>query len=358
MGLNSARRLEKLRQALVEKRLEAILVSQAENRFYVSGFSGSAGYLLVTASMAVLATDFRYIEQTKRQAPDFEVLQIAGRVDDWFPSLIQRTGIKSLGFESDNMTVAFAKQLSDSLSKADVRVELTPVEGLVEAGRIVKEVEELDLISSAVKISDAAMSHIFEFIREGMTEKAVAWEIERFMREHDSQSVPFEVLVQSGPNSALPHAQPSDRKIGAGEPIVMDIGAKVGGYASDLTRTFCVGKQDAQFRKIHDIVLGAQLSAIALIKEGMTGEQADSFARIIIKEAGYADFFGHSLGHGVGLAVHESPRLGPNSSDILKNGMVFSVEPGIYLPGWGGVRIEDLATLDGGKIRVLSQVQK
>lgn len=358
MGINSARRIEKLRQLLVEKHIEAILVSQAENRFYVSGFSGSAGYLLITASMAILATDFRYIEQSKLQAPDFEVFEIKGKVDDWFPNLIKRAGISTLGFEAESMTVASARQLSDSLTKSQMRVELIPVEGLVESGRIIKEVDELGLIASAVKISDAAMNHIAAFIKEGMTEKTVAWEIESFMREHDSQSVPFEVLVQSGPNSALPHAQPSDRKIGAGEPIVMDIGAKVGGYASDLTRTLCVGKPDAQFRKIHDIVLAAQLSAIALIKEGMTGDQADGFARIIIKEAGYGDFFGHSLGHGVGLAVHESPRLGPNSSDTLKNGMVFSVEPGVYLPGWGGVRIEDLATLDGGKIRVLSQVPK
>ena len=358
MGLNSARRLEKLRQLLVEKRLEGILVSQAENRFYVSGFSGSAGYLLITAGMAVLATDFRYIEQSKRQASDFEVFQITGKVDDWFPDLVKRAGISTLGFEAESMTVAFARQLSDSLAKSQMKVELTPVDGLVEAGRIVKEADEIGLIAAAVKISDAAMNHISAYIQEGMTEKAVAWEIERFMREHDSESVPFEVLVQSGPNSALPHAQPSSRKIGGGEPIVMDIGAKVGGYASDLTRTICVGKPDAQFNKIHDIVLAAQLSAIALIKEGMTGDQADGFARVIIKEAGYGDFFGHSLGHGVGLAVHESPRLGPNSSDVLKNGMVFSVEPGIYLPGWGGVRIEDLATLDGGKIRVLSQAKK
>ena len=191
-----------------------------------------------------------------------------------------------------------------------------------------------------------------------MTEKEVAWEIERFMREHQSQSVPFEVLVQSGPNSALPHAQPSDRKIGPGEPVVMDIGAKVEGYASDLTRTVCVGKPDAQFKKVYDTVLAAQLAAVALIKEGMTGEHADSLARIVIKEAGHGDAFGHSLGHGVGLAVHEAPRLGPNSTDVLKNSMIFSIEPGIYLPGWGGVRIEDLATLENGRIRVLSAAPK
>jgi Xaa-Pro aminopeptidase len=178
------------------------------------------------------------------------------------------------------------------------------------------------------------------------------------MREHDSQSVPFDLIVASGPNSALPHAQPSERKISPGEPIVMDIGAKVGGYASDITRTICIGQPTPDFKKIYDIVLGAQLGAIALIREGMTGEAADNLARVMINEAGHGDAFGHSLGHGVGLAVHESPRLGPNSSDVLKSGMIFSVEPGIYLPGWGGVRIEDLVTLEDGAIKVLSTAAK
>jgi Xaa-Pro aminopeptidase len=191
-----------------------------------------------------------------------------------------------------------------------------------------------------------------------MTELEAGWEIERFMREHGSQPVPFEVIVQSGPNSALPHARPSERKIGQGEPIVIDIGAKVGGYASDLTRTLCLGTPDDRFKRVYDIVLGAQLAAEALVKEGMSGEVADSMARTIIQEAGHGDAFGHSLGHGVGLAVHENPRLGPNSTDVLANGMVFSIEPGIYIPGWGGVRIEDLVTLDKGQIRVLSKAPK
>ena len=358
MGLNSVQRTEKLRELVAGKGLDGIFISQPENRFYVSGFSGSAGYLFVTPKLAVLATDFRYIEQSKLQAPEYEVFQISGKAEEWFPKLIGNSQIKRLGFEFENVSVAFARQLTDAMAKAGLGVELVPLDGLVEAVRVVKDPEEIRLISRAIEISDKAMTHIVGFIKAGMTEKEVAWEIEKFMREHDSQSVPFEVLVQSGPNSALPHAQPSDRKIGLGEPIVMDIGAKVAGYASDLTRTVCVGKPDAQFKKIYDIVLGAQLAAIALIKEGMTGEQADNFARIIIKEAGHGDAFGHSLGHGVGLAVHEGPRLGPNSTDVLKDGMVFSVEPGIYLPGWGGVRIEDLATLENGRIKVLSAAPK
>ena len=358
MGLNSAQRTGRLKGLIAEKGLDGMLVSQPENRLYLSGFSGSSGYLLVAAKTSLLATDFRYIEQSRAQAPEYAVFQISGKIGDWFPRLVADAGIKRLGFESEHVTVAFGRELTESLSKADLEVDLVPVEGLVESIRIVKEPEEIELISKAVEISDQAMTHVMALVMEGMTEKEVAWKIESFMREHDSQSVPFEVLVQSGPNSALPHAQPSDRQLRTGEPLVMDIGARIAGYASDLTRTVCVGKPDDRFNRIYDIVLGAQLTAEELIKEGMTGEEADSFARIAIKEAGHADAFGHSLGHGVGLAVHESPRLGPNSADILKNGMVFSVEPGIYLPGWGGVRIEDLVTLENGKIRVLSNAPK
>ena len=343
---------------MTEKEIEGIFVSQPENRFYLSGFNGSAGYLFITDERAVLATDFRYVEQSKAQAPDYEVFQISGKVEDWFPRLVGGANVRRLSFEGDNLTASSARQLADVLSKTGPGMEFVSFSGVVESIRVVKEPGEIDLISRAVRISDDAISHVIEWIRPGMTERQVAWEIERSMRENGSESVPFEVLVQSGPNSALPHAQPSDRKINPGEPVVMDIGAKFGGYASDLTRTICVGEPDDTFRKIYDIVLAAQLAGLELIKEGMTGEAADNLARIVIKEAGHGDAFGHSLGHGVGLAVHENPRLGPNSSDILKNGMVFSVEPGIYLPGWGGVRIEDLVTLDKGKVRTLSQAPK
>lgn len=358
MGLNSAARITRLRQKLDESKIDGLFVSQPENRRYISGFDGSAGYLLITKEVARLATDFRYIEQSKRQAADFEVVQISGKTEKWFPALLENVRVKRLGFECDNVTVAFGKQLADAAHAAGLGLELVPVEGLVESLRTIKDREELQLISRAVAISDAAMSHIASFIEPGMTETQVAWEIEKFMRENGSAPVPFELLVQSGPNSALPHAQPSDRRISEGEPIVIDIGAKVEGYASDLTRTLCVGKPDDRFASVYDTVLGAQLTAIALIREGMTGQEADSFARAVIREAGHGEEFGHSLGHGVGLAVHEGPRLGPGSPDILQRGMVFSIEPGIYIPGWGGVRIEDLATIEDGRVKVLSSAPK
>ncbi|MFC1941270.1 M24 family metallopeptidase, partial [Chloroflexota bacterium] len=179
-----------------------------------------------------------------------------------------------------------------------------------------------------------------------------------FMRENGSQTIPFDAIVASGPNSALPHAKPSQRQIESREPVLMDIGARIEGYSSDISRTICLGTPDDTFKKVYDTVLGAQLAAIAIIKEGMSGEEADSMARTVIEEAGYGEAFGHSLGHGVGLAPHEKPRLGPKSTELLTSGMVFTVEPGIYLTGWGGVRIEDLVVMEDSKVRALSRAKK
>jgi Xaa-Pro aminopeptidase len=189
-----------------------------------------------------------------------------------------------------------------------------------------------------------------------MAEEEVAWEMERFLRERGSQPLPFEVIVASGPNSALPHARPTSRPIGPGEPVLIDFGARVDGYSSDISRTICLGQADDTYKKVYNTVLAAQLKAISGIKAGMSGQQADALARETVKKAGYGENFGHGLGHGLGLAVHEAPRLGPGSETVLADGMVFSIEPGIYLPGWGGVRIEDTIVMECGRIRVLSQV--
>ena len=250
------------------------------------------------------------------------------------------------------------RQLTETLAKLRVPLKLVPLEGTVESLRAVKETEEIEFIRKAAEISDRAFQYIEARVKAGMTETEVAWEIERFMRENGSQALPFNVIVASGPNSALPHAKPSSRPVHTGEPILLDIGARVSGYGSDLSRTICLGTPDDTFKKIYDIVLGAQLAVTAIIKEGMTGEQVDSLARTVIEPAGYGKAFGHSLGHGVGLAPHESPRLGPDSDEIIISGMVFSNEPGIYLPGWGGIRIEDLVVMENGKIRVISKSRK
>lgn len=351
-------RIRKLRQKLIEQEIDGILVSQPENRYYLSGFDGSAGFLLITPQNTILATDFRYIEQARTQAPDYEIFQITNDIAGRFPELIAGLNLGRLGFEAGHISFALHRQLTDILNKVKSQLELVPTDGLVESLRVVKEPEEIKLITKAVEIVDSALEYIEGIIHIGMSEKEVAWEIEKFLREEGSQTIPFDIIVASGPNSALPHAKPSQRAIHYGEPVVIDIGARVGGYSSDLTRTIYLGNRDDTFNKVYDTVLRAQLEAIALITEGMSGDLADSLARTIIEQAGYGEAFGHGLGHGIGLASHEQPRLGPKSSEIVTSGMVFTIEPGIYLAGWGGVRIEDTVVMESGKIRVISKARR
>ncbi len=352
------KRVLNLRRLFDKNKVDAVFITQAENRRYLSGFDGTAGYLFITPQKAVLATDFRYTEQAAREAPGFEILRIGGGIADWFPGLLSDTGVRRPGFEAADVTFSFHRQLRDALKKKDVPARLVPVNGLVESLRAVKETGEIELITQASAITDKAFEQVAGIIKAGMTENQVAWELEKSMREKGSQALPFEIIVASGPNAALPHHKPSDRSIRDGEPVVIDMGAKVGGYASDMSRTICVGRPDAQFKKVYNIVHEAQMTAISKIREGMTGHEADSIAREIIQRAGYGDAFGHSLGHGVGLAEHESPRLGPNSKDKLSGSMVFTVEPGIYLPGWGGVRIEDTVVMVKNRVKLLTMALK
>ena len=351
-------RLQKLRQRLAEEEIEAIFISQPENRYYLSGFDGSAGFLLIASQDTVLATDFRYLEQAKKQAPDYEIFQISGDIVNWFPGLVAELNLTRLGFEAKHITFAMYRQLTDILNKAQSQLKLIPTDRLVESLRAIKEPEEIEFITKAVEISDSAIEYIDGIIHTGMSEKEVAWEIEKFMRENGSEPIPFDIIVASGTNSALPHAKPTLRTIHSGEPVIIDIGARIGGYSSDLSRTICPGAPDDTFNKIYDTVLGAQLAVLSIISEGMTGEEADSLARVVIEQAGYSEAFGHGLGHGIGLAPHEQPRLGPNSPENIADGMIFTVEPGIYLSGWGGVRIEDVVVMESGKIRVISKARK
>jgi len=345
-----------VRLGLEEKGVDAALISQAENRNYLSGFTGSAGFILISQNSALLATDFRYVEQAQTQAPHSEIVQIRGEFAAWLPGLVVELGIKRLGFEAGDLSFAAYRKLAEAMGKGEN--QLIPMEGLVESLRAVKEEEELACMERAAEMADAAFEHIVSVVHPGMKEKEVAWEIERFLRERGSGKLPFEIIVASGPNAALPHALPTERVIGSGEPVVLDFGARVGGYCSDFTRTLCLGTQDGDFARVYDLVLGAQLTALATLEAGMSGTQADQLARTVIEQGGYGDAFGHGLGHGVGLDVHEAPRLGSNSADILCEGMTFTVEPGVYLVEWGGVRIEDTVVLQGGKPRRLTKAGK
>lgn len=349
--------LVRLRARLAELDVEALLITNAENRRYVSGFTGSAGTLLVSAKHAFFITDFRYYEQVGQQCPEFSLVKQTKTFKEALREAVLAASVKHLCFESQDVTVWRYQDMRDALAGEgdDLIAELVPTADAVEPLRAVKDDAEIASIARAAAITDAALAQALPFIVAGKTERQAAWEIERRMREMGASAVGFELIVAAGPNSALPHARPSERLIQENEPIVIDIGALVDGYCSDMTRTICLGTPSAKFREIYGIVLKAQLAALAAIKAGENGKDIDAVARDIITDAGYGPQFGHSLGHGVGLQVHEQPRL----SHLLANplplvpGNVVSVEPGIYLPGWGGVRIEDLVLVTETGVRNL-----
>ena len=351
------KRLSKLRKSIAEKGLDALLVSQPENLRYLCGFTGS-GWLLTSGRNPILALDFLYVEQAKEESPDFEIIQIKRELHDWLPDLVSDLGWHKLGFEANLISYDGYRQVGQAIQAKQINLELVPTTGMVEHLRSIKEPEELILITKAVELADVAFEQARAIIQPGMTEKEVAWEIEKNLRQKGSEGVPFEIIVASGPNSALPHARPTEKTICSGEPVLIDMGARINGYCSDLSRTLFLGRANKTFQEIYTIVLKAQTTAVEGMKSEITASQADQLARSVIEQAGYGHAFGHGLGHGVGLAVHEYPRLGLSSSDSLADSMVFTAEPGIYLPGQGGVRIEDMVVLENGKARLLTKATK
>ena len=351
-------RLDQLRGILEKEGLDSILISTPENRRYLSGFTGSAGYLIISLKDAILATDFRYVEQAENQSPAFRIHRIMGG-QSWLPEIMKQLSGHTLGFESQNLTVSQYELILSSLKEhIPSGITMKPLSGVVEELRAVKDKEEMALLQKAKDISDNALDIVSPTIQEGQTEKDIAWSIERTVRELGAEAISFDTIVAAGSNAALPHHRPSDTKIRNGQPIIIDMGARYQGYCSDLSRTICIGNPDETFRKIYDIVLAAQLTAIAMVRPGMSGKDADNLARVVIEENGYGDNFGHSLGHGVGLEVHENPGVGPGSSGTLLEDMAFTIEPGIYISGWGGVRIEDIVVFEGGKPKVISKATK
>ncbi|MFH1485406.1 MAG: aminopeptidase P family protein, partial [Chloroflexota bacterium] len=340
---------------LEQSHLDAIVVSQPDNRRYLSGFTGSAGFLAISQELALLATDFRYIEQAATEAPDFEIARIEG--DRWFPEVASRLRVKRLAFEAADISFATYQKLIEGVAQIG-SMELLPTTDMVESLRAMKDEQELARIADAVALADAAFENVVPTFAPGMTEKEAAWKLEKFLREKGGERVSFDIIVAPGPSSALPHARPSDRQLRPSEPIIIDMGAQRNGYCSDLSRTIFLDEPDETFSRVYDIVLGAQLTALATISAGMNGEQADAQARVVIEQAGYGDAFGHGLGHGIGLSVHEKPRLGRGSVDTLSDGMVFTIEPGIYISGWGGVRIEDVVVLGEKGVRSLTKANK
>lgn len=341
-------RLNRLRNRLREHGLEALLVLRPENRYYLSGFTGSNGYLLVKPDETVLLTDGRYTTQAAEQAPHCRAV-IATALAAALREELQRSGIKQLGFEKDFVTYE-QYQIFHELFAG---IELQPTSGHVEALRLIKDEGELAILRQAANIADAAFAHILNYLKPGISELDVSLELETFMRKQGAKSSSFEIIVASGARSALPHGKASDKVLEHGDFVKLDFGAYYQGYCSDITRTVVLGEATDRHREIYDLVLKAQTHAVANIKAGITGVEADKLARDIIATGGYGEQFSHTLGHGLGLAVHEAPSLSHNRGDqVLQPGMVVTVEPGIYLPGFGGVRIEDdiVITADGNEV--------
>jgi Xaa-Pro aminopeptidase len=348
-------RLQRLRRVLEAGRLDAIIITQPENRRYLSGFTGSAGTLFITHDQEILIADSRYAEQSAKEAPQYQVVKAEPRVlPNVLSDLAAKAGARSVAFESHHL--AFS-DYRDWAGRAD-DFELVPCRELVEDMRALKDEQELATIRKAAALGDAAFAHTRRTIMPGMTEKEVAWDLEVHMRTHGADGVGFDIIVAAGPNAAMPHATVSGDRIQVGQPIIIDVGARCDGYRSDLTRTLCLGEPDDKFEEIYHLVLEAQLAAEEGIKPGMSAREADALARDVIAGAGYGEYFGHGLGHGVGLAVHEKPKADRASHDILYPGMTLTIEPGIYVPGWGGVRLEDLTVIGEEGVEVLSRADK
>ena len=352
--MNTKKRTDALREELAAAGLEAMLVASGVNRRYLSGFTGTAGALLFTPRDQYLLTDFRYMTQAPQQAPDFKVVEHAPDMMDTVKELLAEAGLKKLGFEERHVTYADWS----AWSKALAPVELVPVDGLPEKLRVKKDEEEIAVIREAAKLADAAYAHILHYVRPGVTELDLAAELESFMRKNGASGPSFDTIVASGERSAMPHGVASTRKLQPGEFVTFDFGAYFQGYCSDLTRTIVVGEPTDRHREIYNIVLEAQERALAHIKPGMTGREADALTRETIARYGYGEFFGHGTGHGIGLEIHEAPRLSQRSDTVLEPGMVVTVEPGIYIPGFGGVRIEDDVVVTESGIRVLTSSPK
>jgi Xaa-Pro aminopeptidase len=349
-------RLARLRVALEAQGLDALLISQPENRRYLTGFTGSAGWVLVGKDTALLATDFRYYEQVEIESPDFVLVKVKPNLVEVLPEMLGRAAVQRLGFEADHATYG---DVQSWMAAAPDR-EWVPTKGLVAGLRAVKDAHELARIRAAVDLADEALSAVLPQLRPGMLERDVAWMIESYIRTHGAEAAAFDTIVAGGPNAARPHAGASDSPLLAGEPIVIDMGARLHGYCSDLTRTVCLGQPNdpERFWDVYNLVLQAQQAAEASARPGLTGKEVDEVARDVITQGGYGANFGHSLGHGVGLAVHEEPRFSQAYSARLATGSVVTVEPGIYLPGWGGVRIEDMVLLTEKGVEVLTRTPK
>jgi Xaa-Pro aminopeptidase len=333
------KRLQNLKELMRKKNIEAFVIYKPVNVTYITGFTGDDSVALVTHDKAIFITDGRYTEQAQKEVKDFEVIEHKTGIKEVLKEYIKTLGIKKLAFE-ESISYGQYRELKEFLE-----IELIPQANLVETLRMVKDEEEIENIKKAQNITDKAFEYLLNFIKVGMTEKEVALELEYFMKKQGAEDLSFDTIVASGKRSSLPHGKASEKVIEKGDFVTIDFGCKVNGYCSDMTRTIVMGKANEKQKEIYNIVLEAQQKAIANLKAGLTSKEADLLARSVIEEKGYGKYFSHSLGHGVGLEVHEAPSLSFKKEEILKEGAIVTVEPGIYIPYFGGVRIEDMVLL-------------
>jgi Xaa-Pro aminopeptidase len=353
--------LDKIQTAIRRNGLDALLVTQPENRRYLSGYTASdfsiaetSGVLLVPGrGTPLLLTDSRYLLQAEKEAAGFEVVLLRSSLLGALKTILRRRNLRRLAFESQYMLHTTAMKLMDLGRKQGIA--MIPVSNTIEKLRTRKSREEIQKIRQAVLLNEAVFQEVFATLKPGQTEREVARAIESAMMQRGAESVAFPTIVAAGPNGALPHAVPTDRAIKRGETIIIDMGLKLDGYCSDMTRTVVLGKPDKLTATIIRLVRRAQNAALKTIKAGIRACDADRAAREIIFGAGYGNSFGHGLGHGVGLAVHEAPSLNRKRRNKLQAGMVVTVEPGIYLPGWGGVRLENMVVVEEKGCTILNQ---
>ena len=352
-------RINNLRGRLLEKGIDVLMVLIDHNRHYLSGFSSedtlfdeSAGALFIGATHLVLATDSRYELQAAEEAPQYRIYCYQKGLISSLPDILADFDVRTLGFEHHRLTVKQHDEIVERLNTANLEIELIGTEGLVEAQREIKDPSEVAKTKAALALAENVFTEVIADLRPGQSEIEIAWNLEQGMRTAGAEALSFPPIVASGPNSAKPHAVPGERQFRAGEPILFDWGARLNGYCSDISRTVVFGKPDDQFKKVYHTVRDAQLKAIDAIRAGVNGRDVDQVAREYIEAAGFKDKFGHGLGHGTGLAIHEPPRLGPVKDHILEDGMVCTVEPGVYLPSWGGVRLENMVVVrhDGAEV--------
>jgi len=345
-------RLGKVINIISEKGLDGLIITGRANTYYLSGFSGSTSYLLIGREKAWLVVDFRYTIQAKNQV--FEGIEVVEHADSFYATLdgiLAEEGMGAVGFEGNQLTYSEYERFKARLPHAQ---RLEGIGNEIDLLRIRKDAGEIEAIAQAVRLGDQVFEEILKVIKPGMTESELAAEIEYQMRKLGASGPSFATIVAAGERSAMCHAVPTENRLKPGDALVLDFGVIYRHYCSDMTRTIFIGEPGEEMKKIYRIVLDAQLAALESLHSGMKASDADKVARDIIARAGYGAHFGHSLGHGVGIEIHEEPRLSAKSEDILQDGMVFSVEPGIYVEGLGGVRIEDMVVLVDGKPRNLT----